>query len=102
VAARVADEIAALVGAFPVHGPLTVTDADGAQPGPGVRLPNPGGGTQDRIAPMLLTPVATRPRLIGVVIQAGEIGVERPHERLLDVLEEVLLVVLDRQGIVPP
>src|SRR5262249_19069257 len=33
----VADEIANFRGRFPVHAPLTVTHADGAQPGPGVR-----------------------------------------------------------------
>src|SRR5258706_2417546 len=34
----VADEIADLRSGFPLHGPLTVTHADGGQAGPGVRM----------------------------------------------------------------
>src|SRR5207253_2537859 len=83
----VADEIADLRGGLPLHGPLTVTHADGGQARPGVRTTNPLGGVQDRIAPILLTPMATLARLVGIVVQAGEVGVERPRERLLDVFE---------------
>ena len=56
---------------------------------------------QDRIAAILLTPVTALACLVFVVVQSGELGVERFQEGLPDVFEEVFLVVLDREGIVP-
>src|SRR5271166_704693 len=95
------NEIANLRCRFSLHRPLAVTHADGCQIGPGVHMTNPLGVVQDRVAAILLTPMTTLARLIGVMIQTGEIAVQRLQETLLDVLEEMFLVVLDREGIVP-
>src|SRR6185369_4702777 len=91
----VADEVAHLGASYPLHRPLTVTHADGGQVGPGDGMTNPFGGMQHRIAAILLAPMTTLARLIDVVVQAGEIGIESLPEGLLDVFEEVFLVVLD-------
>ena len=74
-----ADEITRLLTGDALDRPLAVTHADGGQARPGVRTTNPLGGVQDRIAPILLTPMATLARLVGIVVQAGEVGVERPR-----------------------
>lgn len=63
-------------------------------------MTNPLRAVQDRIAAILLTPVTTLARLVFVVVQAGELGVERFQEGVLDVFEEVFRVVLDGEGIV--
>src|SRR5262249_49439730 len=97
----VTDEVAGLAGGFPLGRPLAVTHANRGQVGPGVGMTNPLGGMQDRVAAVLLAAMTTLAGFVGVVVHAGELGVERLHERLLDVLQEVLLVVLDREGIVP-
>src|SRR5262249_26515921 len=86
----VADEIATLGGGFPLHGSLAVTHPDGGQAGPGVGMANPLGAMQDRVAPILFTPVTTLARLVDVVVHVGELGVERLQEGLLDAFEAVL------------
>src|SRR3954468_13748957 len=71
-----ADEITHLGRRLPLDAPLAETHADGGQAGPGVGLADALRRVQDRIAAVFLPPVATAPRLILVVVQAGERGVE--------------------------
>src|SRR5204863_509322 len=50
---------------------------------------------------ILLAPVTTLTGPIDIVVQAGETAVESLPEDLLDVFEEVFLVVLNDEGVVP-
>ena len=63
-------------------------------------MTNPFGGMHDRVAPQFLTPMTPLVRPIVIVVQLGEIRVERLQEDLLDVFQEMFLVVLDGQSIV--
>src|SRR5437762_10244768 len=97
----VANEVTHFRRRLSLHGPLAVTQAQSGQVGPGFGMTNAFGRMQDRVAAILLPPVPALPRLIGIVLDVGEIGVEGPGECCLNVIEEMLLVVLDREGIVP-
>src|SRR5438876_6780969 len=87
-----ADEVAGLALRLAVHGPLADAHADGRQAGPLARLTNSFDAAQDRVAAVLLPAVTPLPRLESVVIQAGEVIVDRSAKHLLDVVEQLLVV----------
>src|SRR5262245_36354649 len=87
-----ADDVPGLGRRLARRCPLAVAHADGAQAGPVLVVPDALGGVEDRVAAVLLPPVAAVVRLIGVVLEAGEAPVEGPLEARLDVLQKVRLV----------
>src|SRR5947209_491438 len=95
-----ADEIPGLGGRLSAYRPLAVADADGGQTGPILTPANPLGAVQDGVTAILLPAVALRTCLIGVVLDPGEILINGPLNPGLDVLQQMRLIVLDRQRVV--
>src|SRR5947209_5789124 len=92
-----ADEVAQLLAADAVRGALAVTQAGGGQ-----ALPLGGVAEAPRtmghgITAVLVAAVAALLGLIGVVLQPGEVRFAGVRERLLDIRQQVLLVLLDGQ-----
>src|SRR5262245_45740783 len=97
-----ADEIPEFQRRLPLNRALAVTHANGGQTGPIFLVTNPLGGRQDGITAKLLTTVTPLAFLIDVVLQACEVRVEGLLEPAPNVFPQMLLVLLDDQGIIAP
>src|SRR5262249_51330993 len=95
-----ADEVTHLLTRLTTDDPLALTHADRRQPGPSLSIAESFGVLEDGLTAILLPAVTAFPRLRGVVLQASEVMVKRPGDRLLDVIRQMLLVVLDRRHVV--
>src|SRR5262249_15805096 len=68
-----ADEIAQFLRCPPVDRALAIAEADGGETGPVLAMTQASGMPQERVAAVLVPAVAPLARLVGVVVQAGEV-----------------------------
>src|SRR5713101_763402 len=96
-----ADEIANLAAGFALDRALTMAHAYDPQLPPTLALAYPLGLGDHHVAPCLLAAVPLFRFLIRLVITALDAVLQHLAHTLLNVIEQVLLVVLDRQHVIP-
>src|SRR5215210_7248163 len=94
------DEVPHFRSRLPLERPLAVADADGLQPLPLPAGAQPLGPVQHRVAAVLLPAVAALPLLPAVMLHLRQARRERLLESASDVLQQMLLILLDRQHVV--